>query len=293
MDAQFEEKQYEQLLNNELGVRKQIFPTGQVFENTVGVDVALFSRHPEFWRLWSPLWMFAPLFPPKGGVHLDPHFWDELTSEWNNDRFPIKYKCNVFLQHKRPEYVDRGRGNELKFWRQPFYRYPIEKNQQDKLFALEQKVSKNALVLYSCPAFWKSNDLWNFRDAGKLVENSNFAKPSWLNGHHKYSFINRGKHGKAFSEPTEIPNLDLLKEIDKLSESKTEEQSNKKFIKNTASLLNGIAEESDNNFRDDYSKAQKYFKQSDHELARSLTQISAFLFVTGISWSIIYDVSKK
>lgn len=293
MDAEFEEKQYEQLLNNELASKKRIFPTGQVFENTVGVDVALFSRHPAFWRLWSPLWMLAPLFPPKRGLHLDPHFWDELTSEWNHNRFPIKYKCNVFLQHKRPEYVPSGRGEELRYWRQPFFRYHIEKEQQDMLFRLEQRVSKDALVLYSCPAFWKSTDLWNFMHDGKLVENSNFAKPSLLNGHHKYSFVNGGKLGKAFSEPTEVPNSDLLKEIDRLSESKIEHQSNTRFIKNTASLLNGIAEESHDEFKKIYNLALKSFNQTEHELGKSLTQIFSFLFITGISWYVIYDVSEQ
>lgn len=84
-----------------------------------------------------------------------------------------------------------------------------------------------------------------------------------------------------------------MKEIDKLSETKIEKQSNTRFIKNTAILLNKIAEDSRNSFRNDYYEVQKYFAQSDHELAKSLTQISSFLFVSGISWSIIYEVSEK
>lgn len=164
--AEFEEKQYEQLLNMELGENRRIFPTGQYFENTAGVDVALFSRRIAFWRLW----FFTPIIQPKRGVHLDSGFWDDLTSEWNSPRYPIKYRCNVFLQHKRPEYVTRGKSEELKHWRKPFFRYLIDEHQQDILSKLEQRVSNDALVLYSCPAFWQKNDLWSFADGGKLIE---------------------------------------------------------------------------------------------------------------------------
>ena len=45
MDCQFEEKQYEQHLNNELVSRGMIYIPGQRFEHFLGIDAALFSLH--------------------------------------------------------------------------------------------------------------------------------------------------------------------------------------------------------------------------------------------------------
>lgn len=51
MHAEFEKKQYEQHLNLELLKGSNLlFPPGQMLENTVGFDAALFTAHPKFWK---------------------------------------------------------------------------------------------------------------------------------------------------------------------------------------------------------------------------------------------------
>jgi hypothetical protein len=139
MKCKFEERQYEQPLNFELAWRGKIFPAGQVLENTIGIDAALFSRDPTFWRLWNTQrwWLsFRRLW--KHGVRLKSELWEDAKNKLDNVKFP-KFKCNVFIQHKRPEYITSPRGREFNFWRQKYFRYDINTDQRDILSKLEQR----------------------------------------------------------------------------------------------------------------------------------------------------------
>ena len=117
---QFEEKQFEQPLNEELSVRRMILPVGQVREAAVGLDGRLFSRNARFWRLWSPRWWLAPILAPRPGIPLDSSFWQNAAESLDNSL--LRFKFNVFVQHKRPSYIRSKRGPGYRWWKREFYR---------------------------------------------------------------------------------------------------------------------------------------------------------------------------
>ena len=131
-------KTYEQYHNSELlGKSNIIFPPGQVQENILGFDSVLFSINKYFWKLWRRiprwrklLWRFWSLIP--AGVYLDDIFWEDLK-EVIDKEIRVKFKFNIFIQYKRPEYLKSNRAKEFIHWRCPYYRYDIDIHQQQIL----------------------------------------------------------------------------------------------------------------------------------------------------------------
>ena len=289
MQCQFEEKQYEEPLNRELGTRVPYIP-GQVFENIIGIDAAIFSKNQKFWRLWfKKHWWWPPFFLRyKPGVYLEPEFWDLAEENLNRDEFP-NFKFNLFIQHKRPEFISSSLGKEYKHWRRPYFRYDLNPRQQDILNRLEQKVSRNAIVVYGCPAFWRLAELWSFIKSHGLIDNSNFIKPHDLNGHQRYTFVSSGKNGEAFSEPEdEIEGLILLEEINRMFDREIEFRSNTDFLYSLSTKILRVIEESDKEVREGFILITEYIRAPQHELARSIINILTFTFITSLSWGIGY-----
>ena len=170
MRCEFEERQFEQYLNMELvGKRKILYVPGLLFEKTLGIDAAIFSKNPKFWGLWSPYWKMPPFMRWwKPGVYLDKNLWDLGEEELTNGTFP-KFKFNLFIQHKRPVYIKSPLGREYRYWNLPYFRYDLTTHQQIILGKLEQNVTSNAIVVYACPAFWKFQELWKFFSKRKLI----------------------------------------------------------------------------------------------------------------------------
>lgn len=246
MECEFEEKEYEGPLNCELGVKRKIYSPGQVFENTIGIDAAVYSLNPVFWGLglWKPSgW--------KSGVRLTPQIWSFVKETINSSRFP-RFKVNLFLQHKRPEYIKSHSTKEFSYWKMPCYRYKLRPKQQSVLYKLEQKVAKNAIVTYACPSFHTHEVLHKLTRMSKLVENSNFARPSSLQGHKKYTFVSGRVGGKSFSEPTETRGINLLENIDKALDGDVLYESNSSFIVSLAKDIEEVVEQSDAEFRESY-----------------------------------------
>ena len=94
MRCEFEEKEYEQPLNYELG-KQNVWSPGQVFESIVGFDAAIISNNPEFWKLWQT----RGLSLGRQGIHLDWQIWEMVEERWKSKTFP-KLKFNLFVQHK-------------------------------------------------------------------------------------------------------------------------------------------------------------------------------------------------
>ncbi len=251
-------------------------------ESDIAIDAAIFSKNRKFWQLWSQV------FQPRPGVTPHPEHWGKLQHQLDNFRFP-KFKCNVFLQHKRPEHISSKRGREYIHWKESYFRYDIDDKQQYILNSLEHKLGANAIVVYACPAFWQSEELFDFMLARKLVENSNFVKPSRLNNHRRYTFIESGKAGKAFSKFEGIPKTDIFNELDKLFDIRNESRSNSDFIISLSKAINRVVEEAKQDFRAIYSQAIEYLGLPQHSFGRSLIQISAFMIITNISWLIGYE----
>jgi len=291
MKCEFEEKQYEELLNHELA-GKSFFPVGQVLEYTLGIDAALFTIDRKFWRLWQSGWKsFFPIFW-KRGERPNPNLWNNAKRILDDRMFP-KFKCNLFIQYKVPEYIYRRNSKEFKkkIWMNPYFRYDIEQNQWDILNRLEQKVAPNALVIYACPAFHKVDDLWDFRD--KLIQKSNFVQPHILRNHSRYTFAKSGNYGIPCSEPTKIESTDLFKEIDRLWERETEFNTNTEYIYDLARKTQEVMQDTENEYNRVFNSIIEYANSFEQKLEKSLVKIISFFFIMNTSWNVGLDIEKE
>ena len=231
MKCQFEEKQYEQHLNNELLDRQELlYVPGQVLEGDLGFDAAMHSMHRRFWRLFDdlPSFFYRRYFRyHRRGVLIDPHWWDELDELL--DRFP-KFRFNVFVQHKRPEYLTTSSSNEWEDWNCPYYRYELTDHQQIALERLESLVTPQAIVVYASPAFITLKDLWDSVQNRNLVNRSNFCQVSKLSGHHVYTYETSGNLGKGHSDAEDIESYDFLNQISRLNREIKPAEDNRTFL---------------------------------------------------------------
>lgn len=283
MNCEFEEKQFEQSLNYELAISHEIYAPGQVLEGVLGFDVALLSSHSHLFAA------FAQMVPK--GVHLQSSWWRHLPP--NPDLFP-PFKFNVFLQHKRPEFLSTASAREWQSWRGPYFRYDITSHQQVALAALAGCVGNSAIVAYSSPAFWENSSLWDAISAQSLVGKTHFVGAASLSGHGRYTYDSACGRGLAFSEPVSINSLDFASAV-RLARESAEYSSNARFLVEVAEHVHkavGVVAESDD--RGFVSLYNRVIEQSDRssqsgrygDVRRSLARIGAFCFVTSTSWSI-------
>jgi hypothetical protein len=284
MDCQFEEKEFEQPLNAELACKGRIFPPGQVLEGIIGIDAAVFSTKKNFFLLWKK----DGSQNDQKGVHLNSKLWDFVAKQLDDTRFP-KFKCNVFLQHKCPTYIKKKWGGEYRYWNQPYFRYELKENQQDILSRLDQKVSSHAIVAYSCPSFWESEELWRHAAESELVENTNFARPREIDGHALYTFVKGGAFGKAFSEhPVTVKCVNIIKEIDNFTQKEPPFDTNTGFIYSLSRSIGDVLEKSNEVFRRSFFKILESLALPEQALIRNLAKISIFTYMADISWDIFY-----
>lgn len=204
MRVDYEEKTFEGTLNQELvGASGLLFPPGQVLENDLGIDVGILTHHRAFWRIWD-------LAPPPMGVDL-------AQISWIRHRHPApqlpSYRLNLFLQHKRPEFLSQRNSKEWSHWNKPYFRFAITPHQQATLEAGAKAVGADALVAYSCPALETAAKLFDAIETRTLVVNTNFVEVTRMTGHACYTFSEGGSSGVACSEPVEIEPLLLLDEL--------------------------------------------------------------------------------
>lgn len=280
MLAEFEEKQYEQHLNNALLKDKRLlFPLGQVLENHLGFDAALFTIHPKFWRhfphhfeeyFW--LWHKAPK-----GMKLPKKLWIEI--EHLLEELP-RFKFNAFIQHKRPEYMTVSRAAEWTSWNSPYYRYKLVPHQQRALSRLENTIANKGVVVYACPAFHKAEQLWNVIERDEVIEKSNFCQVGKLVDHQTFTFQTSGNNGIAHSEPEEIESYDLLKRFDELGQIEPSE-SNAGHLSNLANTVQSVASE-DNVIGKTFNRIVQSFMEEEEsiEIREAMVKIYAFKFVT-------------
>ena len=278
MYAEFEEKTYEFYMNSELGDEFCIYPPGQSEEGIIGIDAAMFSSNPKLWKLGFKI----PI--PSGDV-LKPELWDLDEKILKSRKFP-RFKCNIFVQYKRPEYISSSNGKEYPFWKKPYYRYRINNKQQKILCNLERNISNNSIVVYACPAFWKIYDLNDFYGKSELINNSNFVQPRNLRGHQIYTFINSGKYGMAFSEPFDVKTLDIIKTINHKLETAERFRNNVDFIYSLDESIMRAVNEFDDDYKKAFSIVSKKIKISNGELAEKFKHVLAFTIVTNTSWLI-------
>lgn len=237
MYVEFEEKQFEVKINAELMFCKNIYSPGQMLENTVGFDAAIFTKNGKFWKIFPEYFdvLHRMFHFYLDGFYLEPSFWDKLQNEI--DEFPsIKY--NLVIQYKRPEYLSNKRATEWRFWNKSYFRYNLMIHQQSALEELEKQMKNKCLALYASPAFNSKKELWEYSKNGRLIEKTNFCLVSMLKSHGKYTYTEGGRKGIGFSEPEEIEKISF----DKINESvsKYEEASNSNIIYNLSEVAKRI-----------------------------------------------------
>jgi hypothetical protein len=288
VNVDFSEEQFRSYLNSELVSNHQIFIPTQPAESTMAVDAIMNSQNHTFWNMWEQI---------IHGTVVTENLWDG-TSEPNPHHldFNISFRANLFIQHKRPEYLFRRDSKEYNNWNQNYFRYKLDLDQQSDLSRLESNVSHNdALVIYACPACPTFAELHSSAMSQRIVENSNFVKASDLDNHSRYTFISGGTEGLAFSEPSKIKSLELKKELSELSGE--EHKDNFQFISSLSENITSVIENSDEVFQHSYRSVLNSFEKTDEETKNMkdkktkefIHKIYAYLFVSNIQWRILYD----
>lgn len=202
--AEFEEKEFEGPLNCQLALGAPLWSPGQVLEQLVGFDAAMITVNSVFWATHG----FAT--PPPGAV-VQPAWWPwVITRLAVRVRRPPPFRMNVFLQHKRPEYLSSSSASEWTTWKASYFRFWITNHQQVALDACAAALGRDGLVAYSCPAFHRRIDLWSHIQNQTLIANTHFAPALNLSGHKRYTYVNATSSGVAHSEPHRVEPLTVL-----------------------------------------------------------------------------------
>jgi hypothetical protein len=194
-DAEFEEKEYEAPLYNQLLFgNHNIWTPGQVFEGKFGIDAALQSLNPLFWKLFGT---YIPL-----GVHLSNFNWGFIWRKLGRNRQLPNFSVNLLVQSKRPIVLACARGViYLHGIRGSFWRFAIKQHQQEILEKIAKELNRKALIIYASPAFDTLEQLFDFTQNYTIIENSSFVKVEKMIGHHHWNYNKPGTQGIALSEP--------------------------------------------------------------------------------------------
>lgn len=196
--VQFEEKELEGPLNAQL-CDGALWTPGQVLESIIGFDAAMLVVNTSFWASVG----FGG--PPKGLPVLASwwHGWPSLLLRpLFRHRTPPRFRLNLFLQYKRPEYLIRGK--ESNEWNSPYFRFNITTHQQHALEACANSLGAQGLVAYGSPAFFLREDLFAFTESRTLAANTHFAPVLGLANHSRYTYVLPRTKGKAHSKPVEV-----------------------------------------------------------------------------------------
>ncbi len=202
--ADFEEKQYEQAANNELGyLHPAVFAAGQVAEAVLGYDVA--AQQPST----SPIWRLMDVDPPPTGIMLVSNLWHRARAQPQSATLPTRYVSLIF-QYKRPSYLNQRTAKQWQRWLAPYYRFDIMPSQQNTLEHLEFSTAAKAVVRYACPAYHEYTTLQQYQMDRKVLSESTFVPPSSLTGHTSWTYQSAGTIGFANSDPEDIESEDFM-----------------------------------------------------------------------------------
>ncbi len=202
--AEFEEKELEGPLNGQLGRGGPMWSPGQVLEQLVGFDVAMFTQNAVFWAAQGHS------APPQGAVVLSAWWPLGITRLADPGRRPPSFRMNVFLQYKRPDYLARPYAGEWPTWNRAYFRFWITSHQQAALDACAAGLGTNGLVAHASPAFHTREDLFQHVEHGTLLVNTHFAPSARISGHDRYTYVDATTPGRAHSEPVIIEPLAVL-----------------------------------------------------------------------------------
>lgn len=241
MWAEFKEKPFETYFLAEMArLTNVLFSPDQSDEGILGFDGAFFLPLPEY-----------RAFFPFVRVRRWRHFIGMTASEIDefgralDARLP-PFNLNLFVQYKRPEWLQRSNATEWASWNTSYYRYSIDPKQQGLLEKIMAAAAGRAAVVYAAPAFWESSDLFDLARAGAIVTSSNIASAGMLTGHQRFTYTAPGNFGIAHSEPANIegPSLEAILR----GGSDGERLPFTKHVKATANLIERVLEEGSDDF---------------------------------------------
>jgi hypothetical protein len=187
VEAEFAEKHFENLANQELGFN---FASDQVNEYRLGYDAI---AHP---KPWNPVWAVLGHPRPAGQI-LAPSDWLGSPNGLPPATAFPPFAYSLVLQYKRPEYIRSHAALHWRLWHAPHYRFEVTAHQQDVLAALESNIGTNALVRYAAPAFHTNDVLYAHMLTGTVMTHSGFVAPSTLTGHRFWTYQTPGVDGLA------------------------------------------------------------------------------------------------
>jgi hypothetical protein len=203
--AEFEEKSFEGPLNSQLlDGSPYLYAPGQVLESVIGFDAAMMTQNLFFWQLWGR--------PSPSGIAPSAQWWPKAVPQKSLPTFHL----NLFLQYKRPERLSRSYSSEWSSWNHAYFRYWVTPHQQQALESCAASLGSNGLVVYASPAFSTFSELPTHTANRTLVKATNFVEAARLKSHSRYTYIDAGKDGLAFSEPTRIPPVSMFDDLPKL-----------------------------------------------------------------------------
>jgi hypothetical protein len=199
METEFKEKTYEKYFSHEVSRLTNIsYSPDACDENLLGFDEAFLLPLP--WMVSRTPFVRRGRWARMHGM--DIRQLDQISDDFSRRLPPFRF--NLFVQYKRPTFLQTRGAGEWENWGTPYYRYITTPHQQDLLEKIEQQSLGRAATIYASPAFWKSNDLWDNVKAQTIIENSNIASVGRLKGHGRYTYNSAGFQGKGHSEATDI-----------------------------------------------------------------------------------------
>ena len=197
--AEFKEKTFEKYFGFELAQLTNIsFSPDQCDEAFLGFDDAFFIP-------LELLWHRLPRMRRSRRLRLfgmDLRDLDFIAEELGRRLPPFKF--NLFVQYKRPEYVDHHRGKEWPCWNGAYYRYDTTPHQQTILEKLETQSSGRASTVYATAAFWENKTLYDLSLSRGVIDHTNIASVGRLKGHHRFTYQFEGCTGKGHSQAESI-----------------------------------------------------------------------------------------
>lgn len=188
--ADFEEKEYEAALYHQLERGDpRIWAPGQVLEQYLGFDRALFLTDIYFWKLHG-------FHRPQPGLSPFLEIWPYLPrTPSHRNRLP-SFLLNLFVQAKRP-FIGRRLARHLNALgsHRPFFKFRVDDEQQKCLEATANLLHDRALVVYAAPVFGTSRELFGHTTSGTVVLNSTFPDIASLSGHSAWYYNQAGATG--------------------------------------------------------------------------------------------------
>ncbi|MBW2044713.1 MAG: hypothetical protein JRI96_07475 [Deltaproteobacteria bacterium] len=295
--AEFEEKEFEGPLNIQLLQGSNLLWTpGQVFEEAIGIDAAMFIRHHFFWRLFH--------FPhPPGGVLIPYYRWNFIWKHRNNKRRLPNFKLNLFIQTKRPMTSSRAsKKYRVQRITGRYWRFDVLKHQQEALEKVAQKLKDRALVVYAAPVFHIVKDLYDHIKNNTMVQNSTFPPVIRLKSHKSWIYQEPGIKGWAYSKPEFVEEAFLLEQITSMykKEGISEGDELWKSKQNLQKLVNIIYEtltEKANQYNprvkeylfwfEEIKMVTPHFREEDFQIHKNFLMILLFCTIFNLNWYII------